>query len=136
MDSRLEQLKQALESAVEGMSSEQLRWHPEGKWCAGEVLEHLYLTYTGSIRGFEKVLDAGTPLARRRTVMDRVRTLVVVGFGHFPEGRRGRRIRFRRDWPRSKCGVRSEKKLLRWILRLRVVRSGWGVGRRCWIIPF
>jgi hypothetical protein len=88
MDSRLEQLKQALESAVEGMSSGQLSWHPEGKWCAGEVLEHLYLTYTGSIRGFQKVLDGGTPLARRRTVMDRVRTLVVVGFGHFPEGRR------------------------------------------------
>jgi hypothetical protein len=42
MDSRLETLKQALESAVQGMSSEQWRWHPEGKWCAAEVLEHLY----------------------------------------------------------------------------------------------
>ncbi len=38
MDSRLEKLKKALESAVEGMSSEQLRWHPAGKWCAAEVL--------------------------------------------------------------------------------------------------
>ena len=88
MDSRLEELRQALESAVQGMSGEQLRWHPEGKWCAGEVLEHLYLTYTGSTRAFEKVLEAGKPLARRSTMMDRVRTLVVVGFGHIPEGRK------------------------------------------------
>lgn len=88
MDSRLEQLKQALESAVEEMSSEQLSWHPEGKWCAAEVLEHLYLTYTGSIRGFEKVLEAGKPLVRRRTMMDRVRTVAVVGFGYLPEGRK------------------------------------------------
>jgi hypothetical protein len=88
MDSRLEKLRQALESAVQGMSSEQLRWRPEGKWCAGEVLEHLYLTYTGSIRGFERVLEAGKPLARSSTMKDRVRTLLVVGLGHIPEGRK------------------------------------------------
>jgi len=40
MDFRLDKLKQSLESAVEGMSSEQLSWHPPGKWCAAEVLEH------------------------------------------------------------------------------------------------
>src|SRR6267142_1232495 len=39
MDSRLEKLKEDLESAVEGMSSEQLNWHLPGKWCAAEVLE-------------------------------------------------------------------------------------------------
>ena len=39
MDSRLEALKENLESAVEGMSSEQLSWHLQGKWCAAEVLE-------------------------------------------------------------------------------------------------
>jgi hypothetical protein len=62
MDSRLETLKQALDSAVEGMSSEQLTWHPLEKWCMAEVLEHLYLTYTGTIRGFEKVMQAVKPL--------------------------------------------------------------------------
>ena len=88
MDSRLEKLKQALESAVEGMSSEQLSWHPPGKWCAAEVLEHLYLTYTGTIKGFEKLMKAGKPLATRASMKHRVRTLVVVGFGHMPEGRK------------------------------------------------
>src|SRR5262245_64776594 len=63
MDPRLDRLKQSLESAVDGMSSEQLRWHLPGKWCAAEVLEHLYLTYTGTTRGMEKVIAAGAPLS-------------------------------------------------------------------------
>jgi hypothetical protein len=87
MDSRLEMLKEAVESAVEGMSSGQLSWHPTGKWCAAEVLEHLYLTYTGTIKGFEKVMQAGTPLATRASVRQRCRALVVLGLGHLPSGR-------------------------------------------------
>jgi len=87
MDSRLETLQQALESAAEGMSNEELSWHPEGKWCAAEMLEHLYLTYTGTIRGFEKVIESGRPLASQASLMDRVRTFVVVGLGRLPEGR-------------------------------------------------
>lgn len=88
MDSRLETLKQALDSAVEGMSSEQLTWHPLEKWCMAEVLEHLYLTYTGTIRGFEKVMQAVKPLATRASMAHHVRTFVVVGLGHMPTGRK------------------------------------------------
>jgi hypothetical protein len=88
MDSRLEKLKEALESAVEGMSSEQLSWHRPGKWCAAEVLEHLYLSYTGTIKGFEKVMTSGKPLGTRASVKNRVQTFVVVGFGYLPEGRK------------------------------------------------
>lgn len=87
MDSRLEELKRAVESAVEGLSNDQLSWHPADKWCAAEVLEHLYLTYTGTIKGFAKVLEAGKPLVTRASMKQRMRTLVVVGFQHMPEGR-------------------------------------------------
>jgi hypothetical protein len=86
LDFRLDKLKQSLESALEGMSSEQLSWHPPGKWCAAEVLEHLYLTYTGTIKGFERVMTSGKPLASRASIAHRVRTLVVVGLGHVPAG--------------------------------------------------
>jgi Protein of unknown function (DUF1569) len=86
MDSRLDELKQSLESAVQGMSSEQLSWHLPGKWCAAELLEHLYLTYTGTIKGFERVMTSGKPLASRASMSQRMRTLVVVGFGHMPGG--------------------------------------------------
>jgi DinB superfamily len=88
MDSRLDKLKESLQSAVEGMSSEQLSWHPPGKWCAAELLEHLYLTYTGTIKGFERLVKNGKPLASRASMAQRVLTLMVVGLGHMPAGRK------------------------------------------------
>jgi|ERR1700693_123190 len=86
MDFRLDKLKQSLESAVDGMSSEQWSWHPPGKWCAAEVLEHLYLTYTGTIKGFERVMTTGKPLASQASMTHRVRALVVVALGYMPPG--------------------------------------------------
>jgi hypothetical protein len=88
MDSPLDKLKQSLESAVQGMSSEQWSWHPPGKWCAAEVLEHLYLTYTGTIKGFERVMTSGKPLASRPSLAQRVQTWIVVGLGHMTSGRK------------------------------------------------
>ena len=59
MDWYLERLHEAIASATRGMTTEDLRRHPEGKWSAAEVLEHLYLTYTGTVKGFERCLQAG-----------------------------------------------------------------------------
>jgi hypothetical protein len=87
MDSRLDNLKQAVESALEGLSAAQLSWHPADKWCAAEVLEHLYLTYMGTIKGFGKVMQAGKPLATRASMRQRARAMVVLGLGHMPSGR-------------------------------------------------
>jgi Protein of unknown function (DUF1569) len=106
MDSRLERLQRAVESAVEGMSSEQMSRCPPEKWCAAEVLEHLYLTYTGTIKGFERVLEAGKPLANRATMKDRLRTFVVTGLGYMPEGRKAPPVALPRGLPRDK--VREE----------------------------
>jgi len=86
MDSRLEKLKQSLESAVEGMSGDQLSWHPPGKWCAAEVLEHLYLSYAGTLNGLEKVMQAEKPLATRASMKHRVQSFVVTGLGYMPTG--------------------------------------------------
>lgn len=106
MDSRLQELKQALELSIEGMSSEELSWHPANKWCAEEILEHLYLTYTGTIKGFEKVLQAGKPLATRTSIRQRWRTLVVMGFSYLPSGRKAPEITKPRGLPAEK--VRNE----------------------------
>jgi hypothetical protein len=87
MDPRLKRLQHSLESAIAGMSAEQMTLHPPGKWCAAEVLEHLYLTYTGTVKGFQRVVDAGKPLASPVTWAHRTRTFVVVGLGYLPSGR-------------------------------------------------
>ena len=87
MDFRLGKLRRDLDAAVDGMSAEQLSWHPPGKWSASEVLEHLYLTYTGTIKGFEKVIASGKPQASRASVAHRIQTLVAVRLGYMPAGR-------------------------------------------------
>ena len=106
MDTGLEKLKRSLESAIEGMSTKQMTWHPPGKWCATEVLEHLYLTYTGTIKGFERLLEAGKPTATSPSRAQRWRILVAVGFGYFPNGRKAPRVTEPRGLSSDK--VRSE----------------------------
>ena len=112
MDSRLDKLKQSLQSAVEGMSSEQLSWHLPGKWCAAEVLEHLYLTYAGTIKGFERVITRGKPLATRASMTHRVLTFVVVGLGHMSAGRKAPAMVQPRACRRSRCETRFGAKLV------------------------
>jgi hypothetical protein len=106
MNPSLEQLNESLESAVEGMSSEQLSWHPPGKWCVSEVLEHLYLTYTGTIKGFERVLTTGKPLVTRASITRRLLTFMVVSLGHMPTGRKSPAVAQPRGLPAEK--VRNE----------------------------
>jgi len=106
MDRALEKLQQAVEDAMEGLSNEDLSWHPPGKWCAAEVLEHLYLTYTGTIRGLERVLAGGKPIVHPATFGQRCRTLVVVGLGYMPGGRKSPRVAQPRGVPAEK--VRAE----------------------------
>jgi hypothetical protein len=88
MDSYLQRLQDAIASATRGMDTAALTRHPEGKWSAGQVLEHLCLTYAGSVKGFERCLQEGRPLARAVTFKERVKTLLVTGLGYFPGGRK------------------------------------------------
>lgn len=87
MDPRLGKLQREIASAVANLSPEQLRFHPPGKWCVAEILEHLYLTYTGTIKGFGRVVEAGKPLATWPTWKQKAQALVVTGFGYLPSGR-------------------------------------------------
>jgi hypothetical protein len=88
MDAYLQRLQEAIASATLGMTAEDLQRHPEGKWSTAEVLEHLYLTYTGTAKGFERCLQAGKPLARTPMLKDRMSAFVVTGLGHLPAGRK------------------------------------------------
>jgi len=77
MDTYLQRLQDAIASAIQGMTAEDLTRHPEGKWSTAEVLEHLYLTYTGTAKGFERCLQTGKPLVHPPTWKDRLFTAIV-----------------------------------------------------------
>ena len=88
MDSYLRRLQDAITSATSSMTTEDLAKHPEGKWSSAQILEHLYLTYTGTAKGFQRCLREGKPLARRPTLNDRMKIFVVTRLSHLPEGRK------------------------------------------------
>jgi hypothetical protein len=92
MDSYLEQLQHAIATATHDVSHEELTRHPDGcpngTWCMAEVLEHLYLTYTGTVKGLERCLQAGKPLATPINLKQRARISLVIGLNYFPRGRK------------------------------------------------
>jgi hypothetical protein len=87
MDPCLQTLSDEIAQAMSGLPPATLTTHPPGRWSIAEVLEHLYLTYTGTLKGFERVSAAGKPQATGQSWKERVRTLVVVEFGYLPSGR-------------------------------------------------
>jgi hypothetical protein len=88
MDLVLEKLQGVIASAISELSADQLSWHPTGKWCAAEVLEHLYLSYTGTTKGFQRVAETGKSLATTSSLAHHAKRLLVVGLGYFPPGRK------------------------------------------------
>ncbi|HET7891854.1 MAG TPA: DUF1569 domain-containing protein [Candidatus Sulfotelmatobacter sp.] len=99
MDPLLHKLQKEIEEAIAGLSGSQLSRHPPGKWSWSEILEHLYLTYTGTTKGFERAAEAGEPPAAKQTWVQRGRTLVVLGFGYLPSGRESPAVALPRGLP-------------------------------------
>lgn len=88
MTSKLSHLRTKLARAIDGMSAEELVWHPEGKWSSAEILDHLNLTYRGTIKNCERCLAAGKPGASQDRKAKRWQRRVVTWLGYFPSGRK------------------------------------------------
>jgi hypothetical protein len=87
MNFYLERARRELESALLGISLEQLRRKPAGKWSAAEILEHLSLTFAGTAKLMDRCLQSGKPLARPGSIRESIARIVVVQFSHMPQGR-------------------------------------------------
>lgn len=87
MAPHLEKLQREIGSAVEGFSADQMSYHPSGKWSVAEILEHLYLTYTGTLKGLSRSVASGTSSVSKPTWKNRVQSLAVLKFGYLPTGR-------------------------------------------------
>ena len=87
MDPYLRRLHEELSSEVGNWKLAQMNWHPPEKWSAAEILEHLYLTYTGTVKGFERILESGRAKASIHTWKNRLQAVIVVSLGYLPTGR-------------------------------------------------
>lgn len=87
MEADLKQLQQSILTAVGGMTAGDLTRSLNGKWSVAQILEHLYLTYRGTTKGFEKCLQAERPLGGKPNLKQRIAATAVTRFGYLPEGR-------------------------------------------------
>lgn len=82
------QIRDSIANATDGLSEHQMRQHPEGKWDAAAILEHLALTYGSTARVMQKCLDEGRPRATSASVKHRVSQVAVLTFSYIPSGRK------------------------------------------------
>jgi Protein of unknown function (DUF1569) len=102
MDPHLSQLQVEIASAIAGLTEQERSEHAPGKWSTAEILEHLYLTYTGTTKGFQRVLEAGKPKVTPPTWKQRGGALLVLGFGHLPSGREAPKVSRPKGLPAEK----------------------------------
>jgi hypothetical protein len=87
MDPKLARLHTAISRAIDGMTLDDLCRHPEGKWSSAEILEHLNLTYTGTVKSLERCLASGEAKVSPDRNRKRWQRFVVTGLGYLPHGR-------------------------------------------------
>ena len=88
MHHKLAELQKVLSDAIQGMSKEELARHPAEKWSAAEILEHLNLSYVGTIKNLERCLTAGQSRASSDRGKMRWPRLLITRVGYFPGGRK------------------------------------------------
>jgi hypothetical protein len=88
MHRKLAELQEVLSDAIEGMSADELSRHPVGKWSAAEILEHLNLSYVGTIKNLERSLASGQLRANSDRSKMRWPRLLITRLGYFPSGRK------------------------------------------------
>lgn len=75
-----------IDAAVAGLDDGQGAMRSDGRWSIAEIVEHLDRTYTGTSKGLERCLEAGSPRATAASVRSRMRRFLVVRLGWFPPG--------------------------------------------------
>lgn len=85
---KLAELRTVLANAIAGMSRDDFARHPPGKWSSAEILDHLNLTYLGTIKNCERCLANGNAGSGADRKSKRWQRLYVVGLGLLPSGRK------------------------------------------------
>lgn len=83
----LQRADRALRESAGDLSLEALTRHPPGAWSAAEILEHLGLTFSSTVRGLHRLVEHGPSPLQSPSFTQRVGTLLVVHVGYFPNGR-------------------------------------------------
>jgi Protein of unknown function (DUF1569) len=86
MHPELQRCLTLLEEATAGLDQASASTRVDGRWSVAEIVEHLDRAYSGTVKGFERCLEAGAPRASAPTMTSRLRVFAVVTLGFFPRG--------------------------------------------------
>ena len=103
MDPHLKRLQDEVGTTIQGLSAKELSCHRPDKWCVAEILEHLYLTYTGTTKGFSRLLASDKAQENVPTLQHRLRAFIVTGIGYFPNGVKSPPVALPRGLPSEKA---------------------------------
>jgi Protein of unknown function (DUF1569) len=82
----IEACRSFIDAATFGLDDERAAVRLDGRWSIAEIIEHLDRTYTGTVKGLERCLDAGAPRVSAASARGRIRRFFVVTLGWFPTG--------------------------------------------------
>jgi hypothetical protein len=86
MHATMVKLHSVISSAITGLTVEDMARCSEEKWSVAEILEHLNLTYIGTIKNMERRLAEGKPAAAADRSAKRWHRITVTRLGYFPPG--------------------------------------------------
>lgn len=84
MHSYLQASREAIDTAVAGLSVEQIARSANGKWSIAQILEHLTLAYTHNAAAFDKALASGQLRFKQPGIRSTLGRHLVIGLGYFP----------------------------------------------------
>lgn len=113
MGDNLKQLSSAITSAIDGMSIDDISRHPEGKWSAAQILEHLNLSYLGTAKNLERCVASGQVLAGPDRSSRRLQRFVVTKLHWMPGGRKSPERALPRGMPPEQVKVEVLQNLAR-----------------------
>jgi hypothetical protein len=82
----VEACRTLIDTAIAGLDDAQGGVRVEGRWSIAEIVEHLDRTYTGTTKGLQRCLEAGSTRTSASTARGRLRRWLVVTLGWFPSG--------------------------------------------------
>jgi DinB superfamily len=113
MGDNLKQLSSGITSAIDGMSPDDISRHPEGKWSAAQILEHLNLSYLGTAKNLERCVASGQVQVSSSRSGKRLQRFVVTKLHWMPGGRKSPERALPRGMPPEQVKVEILQNLAR-----------------------
>src|SRR5690242_11588983 len=113
MHPKLVKLQKTLSDAIAGMNLDDLSRHREGKWSTAEILDHLNLTYLGTIKNLEQRIAEGMTCPEGDRRKKRWSRIAVTRLGYLPNGRKSPERAMPRGTPAEQVASEIVKNIAR-----------------------